>query len=440
MPSKKLKTLTAIAIAAVLAIAGEARAAYDYVDISNPSLRKIPMAVSDFKTQPPDRAALGREGGELLEKNLDFTGYFSMIPEGRFPADPSAMGLTEAEIDFKIWTRAGAELLVTGLARVDSEIVELELRLFDTVKGSLLVGKRYRGWHKDMERMIRRFCGEIIHALTGEWGFFNSRIAFVSNGAGNKEIYTCDFDGANVRQVTHQKSIALFPAWSPDGRRLAYTAYGRGRPEIYIQPLDGRQGAIVSKKGINSTPVWVPGQSQMAATFSFDGDQDIYMFTEGGQITRRLTEQWGIDTSPAWSPDGSRMAFVSDRSGSPQIYIREMAGGIRRLTFSGGYNTQPAWSPRGDQIAYSSMEGGQINIYVTDLDGRRPRRLTAGGRSNESPSWSPDGSMIVFSSNREGPFRIYVMTAHGTDQRRLLSLPGEQTGPAWSPRMSETQQ
>lgn len=437
MPLHRTIGIICIAMAALLLVPHRSRGAYDYVDIRNPSLQKIPIAIPVFHTPSGRPLEVARSASDQLANNLDFTGYFQIIDRHQFLVGPNKGGVTADAIQFKDWTRIGAELLVTGFIRVEEGLIEMELRLFDAVKGEVLVGKRYRGWPRDQQKMIRRFCSEIIHSLTGEWGYFDSRIAFVSDGTGHKEIYICDFDGADPKRFTRHNSITLFPAWSSDAKHIAYTSYARGGPDLFIHPLAGQEITVISKERLNTTPAWVPGKNLLAATFSFTGDQEIHLVSPNGNVTRNLTDHWGIDTSPSFSPDGGDMAFVSDRSGSPQVYIRDMGSGqVRRLTFQGGYNTQPSWSPRGDLIAYSAMEGGEINIYVIDTNGRRPRQLTQGAGRNESPSWSPDGSMIVFSSTREGPSRIYVMTAYGTDQRRLLSLSGQQTSPEWSPRLS----
>jgi TolB protein len=416
---------------------GMAQRDRDYVDISNPSLRKIPIAIPLFKIMPYGNtgAAVAKTASDMCAQDLNFTGYFKILDRGSFLENPQDTDITGSTINFRNWTGVGAELLITGGIWVKDNTVEMELRLFDTFKGEQVLGKRYSSWMSDLQKIIRYFCDEVIYYLTGTRGIFRSKIAVVSNGSGNKEIYICDFDGQNVRQFTHHKTITLFPAWSSDGKWMAYTSYARGRPDIYIKNRNNNQGFIIANKGINITPEWVPGQFRLAATLSFEGDQDIYLLTGRGEKIRKLTSQWGIDTSPAWSPDGSKMAFVSNRSGTPQIHILHMdSGRVDRLTFHGNYNTQPSWSPRGDKIAYSSREeNGRFNIFVAGLDGSGSVRLTHGSGDNESPTWSPDGSMIAFSTTREGPSRIYVMTGYGTDQRRLLSMPGQQTDPKWSP-------
>ena len=413
---------------------------YEYIDISNPFLRKIPLAIPNFKidtTSPKDKIA-AREASELLADSLGFTGYFKLLDQGAFLFDPEKDGVLTTEINFQNWTVIGAELLITGFYQTDSNgNIKLELRLFDTFKNKRILGKRYSGSPADRRDIILRFCSEVINYLTGHPGFFQSKIAFLSTTSGTKEIYTCDFDGSNPKRETRNKAITLFPAWSSDGKWMAYTSYKAGKPDLFIKNLKDNTETIVAREGINITPAWVPGKLELAATLSFSGDQEIYLLTGSGKIIKRLTRNRGIDVTPTWSPDGKQIAFVSNRSGTAQIYIKNLSSDrVRRLTFEGNKNTQPTWSPKGDKIAYTSQINGQHNIFVVGLDGLDPIQLTSDSGDNESPSWSPDGSMIAFSSTREGPSRIFVMTAFGTDQRRLFALEGEQTNPKWSMNFS----
>lgn len=408
---------------------------YEYIDISNPFLRKIPLAVPLFKNEngTAQEKRLSNSSADLLASSLEFTGYFKLLDRGAFLFDPQKDGVLTPQINFANWTVIGAELLITGLFKEVDGNITMELRLFDAFKARRIIGKKYAGKEADQRQMIHRFCGEVIKYLTGHRGVYGSKIAFVSTGSGNKEIYSCDFDGYNPQQVTRNRSINLSPAWSSDGRYLAYTSYKNKKPDIFIKDLAEMQETSINEKGLNITPAWVPGKFELAATLSFSGDQEIYLLTGSGKVIKRLTSIRGIDLSPTWSPDGKKFAFVSNRAGSPQIYVQDLASEkVRRLTYEGNYNTQPNWSPQSDKIVYASVVDGRRNIVVMGLDGQEPLQLTGESGDNEAPSWSPDGSLIVFSSNREGPFRLYVMTAFGTDQRRLLVMTGEQTNPKWS--------
>jgi TolB protein len=425
---------------AILLTADSGLAGIKYFDLTKPYLRRIPMAVPVFQAANSTQAELDQAVAvaDNVQKMLEFTGYFKMLDRVGFLFNPQTSGITLDKLNFPNWTTVGAELLVTGGVKVKGREMVLELRLFDTFKAKLLVGRRYRGTIKDRRTMIRRFCAEVIQALTGNTGIFDSRLAFVSNGSGNKEIFVCDFDGANVQQVTKKRTITGFPTWSSDNRHLAFTSFASGPSRIYIRNLITGAEKSVGYKGLQTAPSWMPGRFELSATLNIGGDEEIYLLTGSGKMIKRLTNSRGIDVEATWSPDGKQMAFVSNRSGGPQIYIKEVrTGRVYRLTFKGKYNTQPCWSPKGHMIAYSSMEKGQTDIYIIDTGGNHPIQLTFNQGDNEAPSWSPDGSLIVFSSNREGRSRIYVMTAYGTDQRRLLTLPGQQFQPKWSPNIPQ---
>ena len=411
-----------------------------FIDITNPFLRKIPIAIPVFRAMsalPYEQQQVAGIADQVSDM-LEFTGYFKIMDRGAFLYDAQKTGITEKELNFGNWTTIGAELLVTGGVQVAENQLTLDLLLFDTFKSQRLVGKRYKGGLDDTRLMVRRFCAEVLKVLTGRPGMFDSKLAFVSTVSGNKELFTCDFDGTNVQQLTKKGNITTSPAWSSNGRHMAYTSFVNGPAQIFIRDMKTGLEKNLRFEGVQIAPIWAPNKFEFAATLTVGGDQEIYLLTGGGKMIKRLTNNRGIDVEATWSPDGKKFAFVSNRSGTPQIYIKELGSGlVQRLTFEGRYNTQPCWSPKGDVIAYSSMEGGQINIYVIDVEGNNPVQITRDQGDNEAPAWSPDGSLIAFSSTREGRSRIYVMTAFGTDQRRLLTLPGEQSQPKWSPNFSQ---
>jgi TolB protein len=413
-----------------------------YITISDPFIRKAPLAVTLLMPAGGLDAErrVSAETSRTLSAMLEFTGYFKLIDQAAFLEDPSVKGVDVFKINFRNWTMIGAEMLVTGKVELQGGEVVTDLYLYDTFREQQLVARRYRGSEGSIRDVARRFGTEILRKFTGSEGLFNSKIAFVSTGNGNKEIHVCDFDGHAPAQVTRTRSITLSPAWSPDGTELAYTSYERGKPDLFIVNInEKRANLLTAVKGTNITPAWVPGQKTLAASLSFEGGQGIYLLTRDGKIRKRLTSKWsdwGIDVSPSFSSDGKSMIFVSKRSGSPQIYMQHLdSGNVKRLTYQGKYNTSPSWSPTGQKIAYSSLTASKFEICVLDLKTGAVEQLTHDAGDNEEPSWSPDGSMIAFSSTREGAARIYVMTASGTDQRRLLFLSGEQTNPKWSPNI-----
>jgi len=408
---------------------------HTYINIKDPFIRKVPLAIPAFKPLSGTESESLRceTARKILVEGMAFTRYIDVMDSDTFPEKPAISGITAETLHFKKWTRMGADLLITaGILEQDGNI-RLEMRLFDPFKGKLVVGKVYTGRESDLRTMIHRFCGEVSLYLTGNRGVFGSRIAFVSRVGKNKEIFISAFDGYGPRQETHYKSITLSPCLSKDGQWLAYTSYANGKPDIFIQNLKTLTKTTIKFKGMNITPDWVPGKFELVATLSLDGDQEIYLLSGKGEILKRLTRSWGIDVSPKVSPDGKKLAFVSRRGGTPQIYVKDIGTGrVMRVSFQGKYNTSPAWSPSGNKLAYVGIANNKIDIYVTNLDATAPIQLTHDQGDNEDPSWSPDGAFIVFSSTREGTSKIYVMTSQGRDARRLVNLPGAQTDPQWS--------
>lgn len=406
-----------------------------FIDINSPSVQKFKVAIPDFKnigssSQCPDMA---KKLGDVVSNDLDVSGYFSPMDQAAF-LEEEGTALTLETIRFKNWSVIGADLLIKGGYACSGGTLEVQLRLFDVFQGKQIMGKRALGDVKQYRYVMHRLAHEIIRVLTGHDSMFLTKLAFVGNASGHKEIYRADFDGHNVEQVTSAKSISLLPRWSPDGEKLLYNSYKDGGPKLYLQDLSSqRSRALSARSGLNIGAAWSPGGKQVALTLSENGNPDIFTIDLKGKIRQRLTDHWSIDVSPTFSPQGDQVAFVSNRSGSPQIYRMNIKSGEeQRLTFQGKYCTSPSWSAL-NRIAFVSMEDGRFEICTMEGDGSRLRKLTDSQGNNEDPCWSPDGRYIVFSSNREGRYHLYIMTANGQNQRRITFMKGDQTSPSWAP-------
>jgi TolB protein len=407
-----------------------------YIDITQPFFQRLPVAVPDLKFLTGSETGISKEAAATLAKDLDLSGLFRPLDPSGFLEDPQKMGLTEADINFPTWRRAGSDFLVRGAYEVSGGQIKMQMRFFDVVTGRLIVGKVYEGGMRDWPSMVHRFADEILLALTGESGVFGTKIAFVQVVGKSKEISITDFDGSHTVQVTNDNNTNLSPSWSPDGTKIAYMSYKEKSPKVFVMNLfDGSSRLLCGYPGLNSTPAWRPGGGELAVTLSKDGNPDIYLISSSGALLQRLVNTTANDTSPSWAPDGRRFAFVSDETGSPQIYVADVGSGQkRRISFKGAYNTSPSWSPKGDMIAYCGMNDGHYDIFVVRADGNGVRQLTHGQGNNEDPSWSPDGRMLAFGSTREGASAIWIMSANGDGARRLTKLPGVQQLPDWSPR------
>ncbi len=403
----------------------------EYIAIRKEGSGNIALVLDKLDAKGRKETKFAQSLDVTIHDGLDFTRIFSLISPPLNVKEKSDRN--SVVINFPALTSVGAEVYVGGVVTMKSDTIILDMKVYEAAGSKLLMSKTYSGTEADLRSMAHAFCADLVQLLTGKRSVFGSKIVFISNKTGFKEIYECAFDGYGVRQLTNSKSISMNPVLSPDGRYLAYIDFSSGRPALSIRSLNGGRTAVVGKSAVSIDPGW-RNSNEVAATLSFDGNQEIYLVNTDGTISRKVTNSKSINISPTFSPDGSKMAFVSSRNGLPQLFIQDIASGqVNRLTFSGRYNTQPSWSPVGDKIVYTTWEkGGEINIFTINADGSGLTQLTQNCGENKSPSWSPDGEMIVFTSNRQGKEKLYVMSAKGGDGRILLQVDGEQTQPSWS--------
>jgi len=397
-----------------------------YLDITAQDMRKVVVAVPWFTSSSgPGDVKQGTGMAELLAKGLEFHGFIQVLDPKRYG------GRNDAD-----WKLLGADYVVLGSYEITDSGLMIEGRLLDVSQDRMLAGRRYRGSVKQQDDMVLRLCDALIEEFTGEKGISRSRIGFVSDATGKKEVYVANVLGLDMRQVTRHKHLVVSPRFSPDGNFLAYSSYHSGNQNLYLTDL--RQGqvtrAISRRKGMNLAPAWAPDGKSMIVTLSKDGSPDLYRIDREGKILQRLTKKAGINVSPTWSPDGKQIAFVSDRGGTPQVYIMDLKRHtVRRLTFEGGENTEPAWSPKGDMIAYTGLRQGEYQIFVVNPDDPlATKQISSGPGDFESPTWSPDGKQIAFSRRKDGRQQICAMLKDGRDIRVLFNIPGNQSYPQWT--------
>jgi TolB protein len=245
-----------------------------------------------------------------------------------------------------------------------------------------------------------QFADAITKAVTGLPGFASSKLAFISNATGAKELYLADIDGYNARAITHDGTISASPSLSHDGSKLAYTSYKSGYPDIYLIDLHtGSRTRIVFFPGINSGPSFSPDASQIAMTLSKDGNPEIYTLPLNGGPPVRITRTRGAETTPSWSPTGDQLVYSSDDRGSPQLFISSSSSitEMDHLVTGNSYCTKPDWSPDGKSIAFTTRLGGQFQIGVYDVAMRTAQLITTSG--GQDPDWTSDSRHLVYSNN-----------------------------------------
>jgi TolB protein len=290
--------------------------------------------------------------------------------------------------------------------------------------GGVVLQKAYSG---DTRQAVHQFTDDLVETLTGQKGIALSKMSFVADRTGHKEVYTCDYDGANALQLTRDNAISVSPALSSDGRKLTYTGYQSGYADIYLIDLvSGARNRIIKFPGTNSGAAISPDGTRIACTLSKDGNPEIYVTGINGDGPRRLTRTRGVQCSPTWSPNGSEIIYSSDEKGSPLLYRISAGGGSGRLLSTGfSYNTEPSWSPDGKKVAFNIRSGGGFQIAILDLDSGTTRIVVSDG---ENPAWGPNSRHIIFSRGTG----LYLFDTVSGKETRIIGDLGRISEPTWS--------
>ena len=344
---------------------------------------------------------------------------------------------------FRDWRVVNAEALVVGqVSDGGGGQLKAQFRLWDVFSGRELKAEAFATGAENWRRIGHLIADAVYQRLTGERGYFDSRVAFVEETGPkdkrSKRLAIMDQDGQNLQYLTRGDKLVLTPRFSPDNRQITYTSYEGGRPAVLRLDLaSGRQEVVGNFPGMTFAPHFSPSGRAIIMSLQQDGASNLYEMDLQSRQMRRLTNDRAIDTAPCYSPDGRRIVFESDRSGRQQLHVMNADGsGLRQITGGEGRYSTPVWSPRGDLIAFTKQIGGHFLIGVVQPDGSGERILTE-GYHNEGPSWSPNGRVIMFfreSPGEGGGPHLYTIDLTGYNERPLPT-PAFASDPAWSPLM-----
>ena len=400
---------------------------------------------------------------ETLYNDLDASGLFKMVPKTMYPlqvpqqppdfreqpppqpARPGQQPRNGGGAWLSDWSSppVSANYLAFGYTAVQNNVLVLYGWLFNvgqaTVSQAQVLGKRYFGSPDEAgaQKTAHEFAADII-AQMGGTSLLGTKIYFVSNRTGHKEIWVMDPDGSNQRQISRFNSLSIMPAVSPDGAKVAFTSFARGNPAIFILSTDtGRRLPFYNQvASMNATPDFTPDGKQLLYSSTASGRAQIYSANIDGSNLRRISNTSALEVEPKVNPKtGTDLVFVSGRSGPQQIYRMNMDGAdVQRLSNGEGEASNPCWHPNGQIMAFAWTRGfatGNFNIFVMDVASRNFNQLTYGAGRNENPAWAPDGRRLAFMSTRSGSEQIWTMLADGT-QLKQLTTAGKNGTPVWA--------
>ena len=434
-PKVRRRTLIAsLAVAAfATGLAAPAARAEIEVNVNRGDVQPLPIAVPAF-----GGGQVGADISQVIGANLQRSGLFRSL-------DPSTFvekDLTAAvQPNFASWKQINAQALVNGQVTVQDGRLVVDFRLWDVFSEQQLLGLQFTASPENWRRVAHKISDQIYERLTGEKGYFDTRVVFVAEtgarGKRTKRLAIMDQDGANPSYLTDGSYIVMTPRFSSTSQEITYMALRPEGSAIYLFNLEtGRRESLGEFKGMVFAPRFSPDGTKVAFSVERGGNSDIFVMDLRNHSTARLTTDPAIDTSASFSPDGSKIVFNSDRSGSPQIYVMGADGSNpRRISFAQGRYTTPVWSPTGEFIAFTKQTGGEFHIGVMRADGSDERILTS-SYMDEGPTWAPNGRVLMFSrETADGVSKLWSVDVTG----RILQpvpYPGEASDPAWSPLLN----
>jgi TolB protein len=420
---------------AFVAVFGTAARAEVRIDIRKGNVEPMPIAITDLLSGD----GVGAQVSQVIAADLKRSGLFAPIDKKAFIQQISN---PDAPPRFEDWKTINAQVLVVGRVSKEGDgRLRAEFRVWDTYGGQQLIGQQFYTRPENWRRLAHIIADAIYEKLTGEKGYFDTRIVFVSESgpknARQRQLAIMDQDGFNVRTLTRSNDIVLTPRFSPNQQEITYMSFEGNQPRVYLLQLEtGQRDVVGNFPGMTFSPRFSPDGQRVIMSLSVKGNANIYTMDLRSRTTTRLTSTAAIDTSPSYAPDGQKIVFESDRGGRQQLYVMNADGsGQTRISFGDGAYSTPVWSPRGDLIAFTKQSGGKFSIGVMKPDGSGERILTTGFH-NEGPTWAPNGRVLMFfrqPAGSGGP-ALYSIDLTGYNEQRIPT-PAFASDPAWSPLM-----
>ena len=423
------------------------------VDITRGNLSPLPVAVSPLSIDENSRKNfekilkqknIASEISSIVENNLKTSGLFNPLNKDAFLQKPEIANLKPR---FEDWNLIKAQALITGKVNFVDEKLRVEFRLWDVLAGKEMMALAFTTVPNNWRRVGHIITDKVYERLTGEQGYFDTRIIYVSEEGPKtkriKKLAIMDQDGANNKFLTLGNELVLTPRFNPSSQMVTYLSYFRNLPRVYLLDVEtGMQEVVGDFPGMTFAPRFSPDGKKIIMSFAKDGNSEIYTMDLENRIVEKITNHPSIDTSPSFSPNGKYICFNSDRSGYQQIYIMNSDGSnVKRISFGKGIYGTPVWSPRGDLIAFTKLHKGKFYIGVMRTDGSGERLLTE-NFYQEAPSWSPNGRVLIFyretktDENGDGfSAKLWSIDLTGYNER-LVNTPTDGSDPSWSSLLS----
>lgn len=311
-------------------------------------------------------------------------------------------------------------------------------RLYDTMQCSMICGKKYSKKSAVTREWAHAIANETLQSLTGNEGFFSSRIAYCKDSKNDKnqmirKIYVADFDGSNEELLVDLPTVAIAPRWHSTKPRILYSEYAKTNVELMSISMHKKRKLVANFDGINMLANYSPnGKSFSYCSSRGSGSCQIYLVDNGN--LKRCTQNTGNNTSPIFI-DEHHLCFCSDfQKGNPQIYIGNLQTGHLQRVTHGGYCTTPSYCPKTRKIAYHKMIQNAMQIMVYDCATKTHTQLTKNAGNKHEASWSPCGTQLLFAHEVPGKnSQLCVLNLLTNKTKYITSAQNICSYPHWGP-------
>ena len=416
------------------------------ITLSQGTVKPTPIAVTNLFSNNSTLDKLGKNIASVISDNLERSGLFISINQQAFIQSSESLS---SQPRFEDWKVIKAQHLVSGKIETNNNKISIEFRLFDVFAQKQIVAKKYETSKNNWRRVAHIISDAIFQRVTGEGGFFDTRIVYVAETGPKdnrqKRLAIMDQDQANHRFLTDGSYLVLTPRFSPNSQKITYMSYiNKSNPRVYIFDIEtGQQEVVGEFPGMTFAPRFSPDGEKIIMSYSDPdiGNSEIYILDLNTRVSKRITNNSAIDVSASFSPEGEKIVFNSDRSGRRHLYTMNINGkNLKRISRQAGSYYTPVWSPRGDMIAFTKQEGGQFYIGVMETDGKN-ERMIAKSFHVEGPTWSPNGRYLLYFKEERtaedgsgGESSLYSIDLTGYNERKIITPLGG-SDPAWSPLM-----
>lgn len=389
----------------------------EIVSVKPTQFAKVPMAIIKLGTQSSDSDLFV----ELIAHDLSWSGHVDVHIEAKdtLPSKKQIMTYADQGIALALFI----EREVGGKS--------FDWRLYDTMQPAMIKGKRLTKKGPDARQWSHELCDIIWPLLTGQDGFFSSKIAYCKevkcgNRRPRKHLVVADYDGSNKRVLV--PTVTLAPRWGND--ILFYSESTNSNVRLMYLDARGKPHTAANFDGITMLP-----------TVSEDGSKSIYCASRGRGscqlyysapgIFKQFTHNNGTNVSPTITPDGSKVYFCSDfRTGHPAIYVADVPSGTPHELIANGLC--PSYSSKTNKIAYIKNCGGFMQVFTYDISTKRHEQMTFDRSNKDECSWSSCGNYLIFSRSAGTSSRIVVLNTLSKEQQFVTDSSEVCTYPAWS--------